>query len=92
MSRERWKPVQVAGFGSAYQVSNRANVRSLQRLAKRSGRPYFVKGGRLRPSYSGGSAHVVLSVNGRRHPASVHALFRDAWPRKDFPDVSPSGA
>lgn len=80
-STEIWKPVPVAPFGDAYEVSSRGRIRSLDRDVERSsGVPLRMKGRVLtaRPS-SRGYGRVTLNRNGYGRWFSVHSIVALAF-------------
>lgn len=74
-----WKDIQ--GYEGLYQVSNKGNVRSLDRWIDRENQPgYFLKGKVLRPrTGKNGYKYVVLSKNGERRTLTVHRLVASVF-------------
>lgn len=78
--QEVWKD--VIGYEGLYQVSNCGNVRSLDRLVKRSGRPMSLKGKLLpqhKNKYRSGTLSVVLCRDNKIYNAKIHRLVAEAF-------------
>ena len=72
---EVWKD--VVGYEGSYQVSNKGNVRSVER---RNSRGYRLAGRILKPGHDNdGYLHVVLCKNGKRKTTTVHRLVAEAF-------------
>lgn len=76
---EIWKPIE--GFESSYEVSNKGNVRSVDRIVYFSdGRKYFKKGKVLKPiRNSDGYLQVQLNYRQVMKTAKVHRLVAVAF-------------
>lgn len=77
---EQWKA--VAGYEGLYEVSDRGNVRSLDRtITYRDGRVYQAQGQILKPSYAKDGSYPVVGLSRRgtavRH--YVHTLVLEAF-------------
>ena len=72
---EVWKD--VVGYEGFYKVSNKGNVRSVER---RNSRGYRLAGRILKPGHDNdGYLHVVLCKNGKRKTTTVHRLVAEAF-------------
>lgn len=70
---ESWRP--VSGYEGLYEVSDRGNVRSLDRVVPNGQSKISLKGKMLRPGIRNGKYKVVaLSKNGRPRMFDVHVL------------------
>ncbi len=78
MAAEIWEP--VVDYESAYEVSSRARVRSIDRYVQRGDHTFHVRECILRPMIQrrSGLAIVGLAKHGRRRRFYVHALQRAA--------------
>ena len=77
---EKWRP--VVGWEGLYEVSDKGQVRSLDRMSKTPKRSYPVRGKVLRPRLAGSTgAHGQVSLrHGERHQRSyIHQLVLEAF-------------
>jgi hypothetical protein len=77
---EQWRP--VPGWSGYYEVSNRSQIRSVDRvIIRRDGRKYRAKGRLLRPQPHQRSwvQTVTLARRGDRRQACVHRLVQEAF-------------
>lgn len=75
---EIWKD--VVGYEGFYQVSNKGNVRSVDREVKCSNSTRFYKGKTLSPCIDDkGYARVLLAIAGRHKSCQVHRLVATAF-------------
>lgn len=72
--KEEWKDIH--GWEGLYQISNKGNVRSLERtLVRKNGRVFFHQGNLLKPQpNSRGYLRVLLQMPGKRAVLFVHRL------------------
>lgn len=82
---EVWKDIE--GFEGFYQVSNLGRVRSVDRVVDRNGHLAHIQGKVLSPKVAMPYLGVMLSKNGKAHPARVHRLVAAAF--VDNPDNLP---
>lgn len=77
MAHEEWRD--VAGYEGLYQVSNLGRVRSLDHVTKRNGHVVRFHGRVLSPKVASPYLGVILSKNGKAHPARIHRLVAAAF-------------
>lgn len=85
MAHEVWRD--VAGFEGLYQVSNHGRVRSLDHTVRANGRLMHIRGRVLRSNVPSPYLGIILSKNGKAHPARIHRLVAAAF--VDNPDGLP---
>ena len=78
LKTEIWKPIK--GYEGLYEISNKGNVRSLDRYVTNGKGYYLLKGKPKKPSSdSDGYLRAMLSKNGQRKLYSVHRLVAEAF-------------
>lgn len=78
MEEEIWVP--VVGYEGMYEVSNKARIRSLNRIIINANSERFIRGRILKPQYTNqGYENVVFSNNGKIKNNLVHRLVAIAF-------------
>lgn len=82
---EQWRP--VVGYEGLYEVSDHGQVRSVDRLVPRGGRPFKLKGQLLAQStMRSGHKRVGLFRDGKGRQYLVHRLVLEAFVRAPEPE------
>ena len=75
---EQWKSIK--GYDGLYEISNKGNIRSLDKYVRRGNGFYFMKGKLLKPQLnSKGYKRIGLKNNGKTEKFFIHRLVAEAF-------------